>query len=221
MYSPSLTDKQLNDMWKAIKQGPDKDGYYHIMEGVLVRPISVRSQINQKTATKNCKTNCASAGNDDPEFYYEFNFRIGIRRGVTAKEATTWIRNNIEKVFPFGGCQSPIVVGGRCNLTGVPGWSALGKTAPLKVVKVTDQSWMFEALDGHIDPTGALIRFTLKNGTDKAPTGYGDWLWLNVKAWGPQEGIHSAGVEWFANLMAKDSWVVFARNIAQHMPYNL
>ncbi|WP_431929876.1 LamG-like jellyroll fold domain-containing protein [Nonomuraea jabiensis] len=199
MYSPHLSDKQLEDMWKSIRTGPNKQGYYNLGNGWFAKPMY----------------------DPNPEVYYDFLFRIGIRRGVTAQEATTWIRNNFEKVFPFGGCKSPIVVGGRCNLTGLPGWSALGKTGPLKVVKVTPQSWMFEALDGHIDPTGALIRFTLKNGTADKDTGYGDWLWLNVKAWGPQEGIHSAGIEWFANLMAKDSWAVFARNIATRMPYDL
>ncbi|MEV4356590.1 LamG-like jellyroll fold domain-containing protein [Nonomuraea sp. NPDC049625] len=199
MYSPHLTDKQLEDMWKSIRTGPNKQGYYNLGNGWFAKPMY----------------------DPNPEVYYDFLFRIGIRRGVTAQEATTWIRNNFEKVFPFGGCKSPIVVGARCDLTGLPGWSALGKKAPLKVVKVTPQSWMFEALDGHIDPTGALIRFTLKNGTADKDTGYGDWLWLNVKAWGPEEGIHSLGVEWFADLMARESWVVFARNIATRMPYDL
>jgi RHS repeat-associated protein len=201
-YNPSLTDEQLNDMWKSIKKGPDEDGFYKIQDGVLARPVRISKS-------------------DDWDVYYELNFRIGVRRGVTAKEAMNWITNNIEKVFPFGGCSSPLTVGKRCDLEGVPGWSLLGKKAPVKVVKITAQSFMFEALDGHIDPAGALIRFTIMHGDNKKPTGYGDTLWLNIKAWGPKEGLQDPAISWFSNVIVRDNWIAFARNIARWMPYDL
>ncbi|MFG1948723.1 hypothetical protein [Nonomuraea sp. NPDC048826] len=77
----------------------------------------------------------------------------------------------------------------------------------MKIVKITDQSFRFEALDGHVEPTGGLIRFTIIHGDDKRATGYGDTLWLNVKAWGPKEGIHHAGICSF--LWRKCDWATF------------
>ncbi|MFG1948724.1 hypothetical protein [Nonomuraea sp. NPDC048826] len=108
-YNPRLTDKQLNDMWKSIKKGPDEDGFCDIQDGVRARPARV-------------------SNSDYWDVYYEVNLWIGVRRGVTAKEAMSWIAKHGKSV-PFGGCSSPLAVGQRCDLEGVPGWSLFGKKA--------------------------------------------------------------------------------------------
>ncbi|MFI7703261.1 hypothetical protein [Nonomuraea sp. NPDC049480] len=88
-------------------------------------------------------------------------------------------------------------------------------------MKLTAQSFMFEALEGHVDPAGALIAFTIMLGSAKKPIGHGDWLWLNVKAWGPAEGVHHITIEWLSDVISKDNWVILARKLRQWLPYNL
>ncbi|MER7505951.1 RHS repeat-associated core domain-containing protein [Nonomuraea pusilla] len=201
LYSPEWSTKEEKAIWKGLKKGPNKEGFYAWTNGWQVKPK-------------------ASKNND--ELFYVFRYRIGVRHGVTPAEAMNWIRHNIEKVFPFGGCKSPLVVGMRCDLTGVPGWSQLGKKAPVRVVDAEPTYWTFEALDGHIEPSGSFIRFSMTYGGNYSyDGGRGPSLWLTVTAWGPKTGVHHTSIEWFTNFYTRENWIRLQRKIQTEMPYDL
>ncbi|NUW30914.1 hypothetical protein HTZ77_05710 [Nonomuraea sp. SMC257] len=193
LYDPQMSQKEINRLWNNLKH-VSKDGWYGPSSAGGLQVRRVESKYG---------------------FYYQFRYVIGTRLGVTSTEAMNWVKQNFAKVFPFGGCGATLELGERCNLTGVPGWSLLGKTAPIKVVHASARTFTFEALDGHFDPTGSRITFRISSlGNER--------LGLTVTAFGPEGGIQSTGIgRWFSALTARDTWIKFQQGIQTKMPYDL
>jgi len=195
MYSNDWSDSKIGLAWVA-------------MGGTLVLAAAGGAVSMSVSAKK--------VGSSDGTFRYQFRYRIGMRPGVTSVEAMNWIKKNFSKVFPFGGCGATLDLGERCDLTGVPAWgTVLGKTAPVKVVHMSDRTFTFEALDGHFDPRGSRITFRISMLGN-------DFLGLTITASGPAAKLQSTGIGQSSSArLAYDTWTLFLRNIQQKMPYNL
>jgi hypothetical protein len=95
----------------------------------------------------------------DPWGLYSYNdyWPIGQSSPTETPESImSYFQSNLQSVFPFstGGCNS-VTLGEVCNL------EFGGKINPVEVVSVTQTSFEFEALQGHIDPAGSTITFSI------------------------------------------------------------
>jgi hypothetical protein len=97
-------------------------------------------------------------------YSYTYDWALGPSTDIGTPEAImAYFQENLQTVFPFStGACSTVVLGETCAL------EFGGKINPVEVIHVTPTSFEFEAQQGHIDPAGSTITFSIctMNGED-------------------------------------------------------
>jgi RHS repeat-associated protein len=139
-------------------------------------------------------------------FYYSYTYRIG-PTGRTAEAVFYKLRRNFN-LFPFSGCGKFLGSGERCNLQ-VPGWSTIGRSAPVVVTSIWNTGWRFTVQKGHFAPKGSTVEFNLWKNR------YGI-LWITITGRGPDRGwaTGNAANRAIERWVASYYWGVFRENLS-------
>lgn len=173
---------------------------------LMVLPVSVVMAASVIAPVSTASAAESAAG------YYEYDYTYQISPGVIDVAAVREMATqNFDRYFPFMGCSGPLYVGQRCDLQF--GTLTVG-TSPIQVTRITETSFQFVSLPGHVEGPNRLIDFIFYDSDGKT--------WLNVWSRGPAT-IPAQATGFFG--IANRLWQTYADALAHgisvgdHIPF--